>query len=283
VHEQFPHFDSENAIRTILRNPKHKSNPESKYYGMTADQIRDSWAANALDSTTKGTLLHFEIECFYNQDLVEEIQISDLARKEIPVFPYKHSDLLEAYDSHRVDPDVRHTPEWSFFLQFVRDFPDMEPFRTEWMIFDEALKIAGSIDMVFCQRDPLQPDAAPHTLMIYDWKRAKEIKRQSFGHARATNDLLRHIPDSNFWHYSLQLNLYKAILQRQYGYKVTDLYLVRLHENNPEKTYDLIKCADLQREVGQLFAEREKFVAENPPLRSLSVEDMALAVPETMA
>jgi nucleoside-diphosphate-sugar epimerase len=41
--------------------------------------------------------------------------------------------------------------------------------KFEWMIFDEDLKLAGSIDMVY-----ENPDG---TLSIYDWKRSKDISK----------------------------------------------------------------------------------------------------------
>jgi hypothetical protein len=33
-------------------------------------------------------------------------------------------------------------------------------------------------------------------------------------------DPISHIPDTNFWHYSIQLNTYKLIIERKYGYKI---------------------------------------------------------------
>ena len=62
--------------------------------------------------------------------------------------------------------------------------------------------------------------------------------------------------DSNFWHYALQLNTYKAIIERNYGKTVKDLYLVRLHPDAEEKNYELIKLPDLSREINELFEER---------------------------
>jgi hypothetical protein len=64
------------------------------------------------------------------------------------------------------------------------------------------------------------------------------------------------LPDTNFWHYSLQLNTYKAILERNYEKKVTDLYLVQLHPI--QDGYRLIKCADLSNEISELFEYRKK-------------------------
>jgi hypothetical protein len=64
----------------------------------------------------------------------------------------------------------------------------------------------------------------------------------------------------------LQLNTYKAILEKQYGKKVTDLYLVRLHPNNTQQTYELIKCADLSKEISELFDLKRKQMYPEPKI-----------------
>ena len=60
---------------------------------------------------------------------------------------------------------------------------------------------------------------------------------------------IEHLPDTNYWHYCLQLNTYKAIIEEKYGKKVTDLFLVCLHPDNNNKSYKRIKVVDLQSEV----------------------------------
>jgi len=73
-----------------------------------------------------------------------------------------------------------------------------------------------------------------------------------------------HLPDSNFWHYALQLNTYKYILQTKYNKKIKDLFLVRLHPESEEKNYELVQLPDLSVEVNDLFKERIKnFNKEN--------------------
>ena len=68
------------------------------------------------------------------------------------------------------------------------------------------------------------------------------------------------MPDSNFWHYALQLNTYKKIIEDKYGKIVNDLYLVRLHPDCEDNTYELIKLPDLKKELNELFAERIKSI-----------------------
>ena len=71
------------------------------------------------------------------------------------------------------------------------------------------------------------------------------------------------MPDSNFWHYALQLNTYKKIIEDKYGKIVTDLYLVRLHPDCEDDTYELIKLPDLSKELNELFTERLNQLLKN--------------------
>jgi hypothetical protein len=92
------------------------------------------------------------------------------------------------------------------------------------------------------------------TLSIYDWKRTKEIKAVNHWNKWSINPLLSHIPDTNYWHYALQLNTYKAIIEEKYGEKVTQLVLVRLHPD--ADSYEVIELPDLQKEVRLLWKQR---------------------------
>ena len=239
-HDQFPHFDADGIIAKMMKGKKWNS--EHKYWGMTPEEIKESWAKNAASVSGAGTDMHFDIECFMNQELVDE--------NDKPVY-YTHQELLDVYDEEVAEgvPPPNLSEEWQYFLQFARAFPHLKPYRTEWMVYHEELKLAGSIDMVYENKDG--------SLAIYDWKRSKEISKANGFNKYAINECIDHLPNTNFWHYSLQLNTYKAILESKYDKKVTDLYLVRLHPNNVYKTYQLIKCADLQKEVAELFQYRK--------------------------
>jgi hypothetical protein len=95
------------------------------------------------------------------------------------------------------------------------------------------------------------------TLSIYDWKRSKNITRINNFNKFALPEEICHLPDSNFWHYALQLNTYKIILERKYEKKIKDLYLVRLHPDTEENNYDLIQLPNLSKEIVELFIERK--------------------------
>ena len=140
--------------------------------------------------------------------------------------------------------------EWQYFINFVKDHSHLKPYRTEWTVFNEDIKISGSIDMVY-----ENPDG---TLSIYDWKRSKNISRINTFNKFAITPSICHLPDSNFWHYALQLNIYKFILESKYDKKIKDLYLVRLHPDAEEKNYELIELPILSTEINDIIHDRIK-------------------------
>lgn len=230
-HSHFPHFEADVIIKRMMSGKSWKEG--HKYWGLTAEQIKDIWNANRDNASGAGTKLHYEIECFMNSKVLK--------------FDYTHLELLQQYQI-LVKYEKRYLDfgiEWSYFLKFVEDFPQLKPYRTEWTVYHEELKLAGSIDMVY-----ENPDG---TLSIYDWKRAADITRVNVWNKYALTPCISHMPDSNFWHYALQLNTYKAILESKYGKVVRDLYLVRLHPDSEEKTYELIRIPDLKYEIQDLF------------------------------
>lgn len=228
-HTHFPKFDSDAIISSMMKGKAWKEG--HKYWGLTAEQIKAQWTAYGSSVSSAGTDLHFEIECFMNEKLLPG--------------GYTHYHLYNLYMSQHKGIHDSTSIEWQYFINFVKDFPQLKPYRTEWTIYNEDVKISGSVDMIYENEDG--------TLSIYDWKRAKNITRVNNWNKFALPPQICHLPDSNFWHYALQLNTYKAILEDKYGKKVRDLYLVRLHPDAEEKNYELIKLPDLSNEVHELF------------------------------
>ena len=210
-HRHFSEFNSDKIITNILNSKKWDTDSTYKYYKMTRDDINKMWDNNRDQAAQAGTKMHYDIECYYNkQDVVND------------------------------------SVEFQYFRKFTEDMSgDLKPYRTEWMVYYEELKLSGSIDMIF-----ENPDG---TLQIYDWKRCKEIQHETNFGKYATTPCISHLPDTNFWHYALQLNVYKTILEHKYGKKVTNLYLVCMHPDNPYQTYDRIEVPFLNSEISDLF------------------------------
>lgn len=251
-HSHFPKFDADAVIKNIMKGKNWKEG--HKYWGMTADEIKASWNKNRDQVAGAGTDLHAMIEDFMNNDgLNNKVN-----------YYYKHEDLYENYLANKslnYNNDVYNCPEWNYFIKFVQEHSNLTPYRTEWMIYHEDVKIAGSIDMVYLNDDG--------SLSIYDWKRSKEIIKSTNWEEYALNPLIAHIPNTNFWHYALQLNTYKKILEDKYGRIVKNLYLVRLHPETTDNTYELLEVPILTKEINDLFQERKDILKR---LRSLSFE-----------
>jgi len=233
VHGQFPKFDADAIIAKIMKSKSWA--PGHKYWGLTAEEIKAQWTSSGSAAASSGTNLHEKIETFMNDKRFK--------------FEYTHKELIQEYDmlqKYNHDEELDKEIEWTFFIQFVRDHHYLKPYRTEWTIYHEDAKIAGSIDMVY-----ENPDG---TLEIYDWKRCKEITSVNGWNETATNPLIKHLPATNFWQYSLQLNTYKKILEEKYGKRVTKLCLVRIHPDASQ--YELLEVPFLDKEVNDLFLER---------------------------
>lgn len=238
IHSHFKPFEADKIIKKMMKGKLWKEG--HKYWNMTLEEIKSQWTQNGNNVSQLGTSIHYEIECFMNNP---SLQIE-----------YTHKELYEYYKNTNNIDDLNSTKEWDYFINFINDFPNLKPYRTEWTIYHEDLKLAGSVDMIYENPDK--------TLSIYDWKRVKNITTVNNFNSYAITDSICHMPDSNFWHYTLQLNIYKAILEEKYNKIISELYLVRIHPDSEENNYELIKLPILTIEIKDLFNERKKLIQE---------------------
>ena len=94
---------------------------------------------------------------------------------------------------------------------------------TELSIFSFRYNIAGQIDGLFKHLDG--------TFVVWDWKRCKHLRYDSH---TPMLELLSHLPDTNYFHYALQLNLYRHVLETEYDMPVSGMYLGVFHPNRSE-------------------------------------------------
>jgi len=236
-HSHFAKFDADAVVASMMKGKNW--NPANKYWGMTADQIKQQWASSGQAAAQAGTQMHYQIECFMNNPRLSSS-------------PYTHKDLYHDFmgdDGTATRATTGETTEFMFFIEFIRNTPNLVPYRTEWLIYDEQVKISGSVDMVYENQED-------GTLAIYDWKRSAKIEKTNGWGKTATTECISHLPDTNFWHYALQLNTYKTIIERNDRRKVSALFLVRLHPDNPNKSYELLRVPVLEEEMANLFDER---------------------------
>lgn len=167
---------------------------------MTTEEIVDKWQQNGKDARDAGSYMHFQFELYLNG------------------YP---SDLTN--DSMNV-PEIQYGRRW---LEEVIKPRGWRPLRTEMLIFADVtpeeqrpVYIAGAIDALFIDEHGL--------IHMVDFKRSKKIHMQP-ERPRFAKPPLKHLPDCNFIHYSLQQNLYSYILARWYGVRVASMHLAVFH------------------------------------------------------
>lgn len=185
-------------------------NPKPKYMGKTKAQIMKEWDDSRDSASRLGTLMHADIERYLNND-------------------------------PPLDPN---TTEFGYFLNFWSDFkskyPTFKPYRTEWIVYDEDKNLSGSIDCVLANDEG--------DIILIDWKRSKEIK--SFNSFEKGYIPFDKLDNCNYNHYTLQLNIYRHLLESKYNRKIIFMMLVILHPNNigyqtiPVNIYDVASLWD---------------------------------------
>ena len=111
--------------------------------------------------------------------------------------------------------------------------------------------IAGNIDLL-CY------NAYANEFQIWDYKNLKEFTTRNYYGKNCLHSFSRFQECSQVT-YSIQLNMYKAILQRELGIPIGNCYLVHFNYANPDQGFRVYNCIDLQRECN---FELDKLIEE---------------------
>ncbi len=174
-------------------------------------------------------------------------------------------DYIEHHMTNRVFPEPMVSPEGIPFKDISETLPIMReqyhrfrelimgrliPVKNELVICDEDYMMGGMIDQLFL-------NVKHSCLQIYDWKTNTKLQLEN-SYGEKLKGFLSHLDDCEFVHYSLQLGIYKHILEKNTNIKLGDNYIVWFNEEIDE--YQMIKCLDLTLEVEKLLSIRKKEV-----------------------
>ena len=174
-----------------------------------------------------GTFMHEQTEHYFQQGLFD----TD--------FTFH---FLDEEEQISIEKEKQH------FLRFVEDYK-ITPYRQEWPVYDTELNIAGTIDMICKETDG--------TFTLYDWKRSGKVVNpqgqpivEAFGGKRSINGV--DLPDTAFYHYCMQQNLYRYMLEKNYGIHVRAMNLVVLCPDYP--TYYVAQVPKMDEVISQIVA-----------------------------
>jgi len=317
IHDFFGKFDPDGVIDKNFdnwqREPTKKKPNVSPYYGMTKQEIKDMWSTSGKDASLSGSIMHMDIEMFYNyvafikeycdfihmdkvaqeqyivesktvlwQEFVVDFHTEVVANKLdidiiksllgnsnvtlsnnkehiIPSIPeyynvtlfHKYTKSINKYPQHILRFISNDSDEFQQFIKFYNESRfNMFPYRTELIMFDEDHQLAGSIDMLFKDTQG--------NVLIYDWKRSKEFKHSN--RWQSGLGCLKHLNDCNIVHYSIQLNMYRHILETHYDEKVTGMTLIRCHPNITTHECEKYHAKNMQTEIDLILETRMKSI-----------------------
>ncbi len=208
-HTFFPEFDREQ----VLKNTPDSNERIRKWGSADPDEIIIEWERRR----DAGTELHEAIEMWLRSD---------------GRHPTTNSREFQAF--LEFERDVLHARGW-------------RAYRVEWRLYDEQLRIAGTIDALFY-------NDARGEFMLLDWKRTPKFWysvpwwSQPTGHGPCAD-----VPNSQIARYGLQLNIYAWLLRRRYGIAVDDrIALVRFHpQDQRAELHRLPRCPLLVNHILQ--------------------------------
>lgn len=221
IHSFSEPFDEDKMSKIIARRD-----------GLTQQQVLDQWAFNRELACEYGTLAHLYLECLWMN---------------YP-FLYDKNKIVEKFGYDPV------TPKFEAIKPALQKFYDifkerLEIIGAEVVIASEDYDIGGSIDLLAYSKKL-------KAIIIIDNKSNKEIKKESYRDTKMLTPL-SHIPDSNYWHYSLQGAIYKRILEKETGLKVSERkFLIWFDYEN--KKFQIIECANLDEEAKIILEGRKE-------------------------
>jgi ATP-dependent exoDNAse (exonuclease V) beta subunit len=133
---------------------------------------------------------------------------------------------------------------------------------SEVIVYSKELELAGTIDLLIY-------DKMKDEYKILDWKTNRRIETQSYGNKMGNHEATGHIMDCNYYHYSLQLSLYRYILENYYGVRVSGAAICHLTNSRPQ----FYKTHYHEETVKQmLLADREKLKTKSDNLLTKDFE-----------
>lgn len=203
------------------------ANKKSEEFNISPNNIKYTWDFINKKGTKKGSIIH---------DYAENLFLNK-------VFPYPKDEIFSIFG---FDPILK---EYEITKKHVDNFykdcyNKLIPIKTELVVCDEELGIGGMVDMLFY-------NIRSRKFEIWDWKTNKKFS--------TTNEYQRllpplsHLEECDLEIYSLQLGLYKHIIEKYTSLKLGNSYLVWFSHNNDN--YKVIKTKDRENEVKLLLAD----------------------------
>jgi hypothetical protein len=209
-------------------NEDYWSDYKSNQFNVSQKEVLRAWKFINKKGTIKGSAIHNYAEnLFQNKE-----------------FEYPKHIILNEFGFDPVWPEYQTTKK--HVDKFYADVHDkLIPIKTEFVVFDRETQIGGMLDILFY-------NVKKREIQIYDWKTNKSFSKEE-KKRHMLNDLCL-LEDCDLEIYSLQLNMYKHIIEKNTGIKLGKSYIVWFSHNNP--SYEIIEVKDRSYYVNKIIENR---------------------------
>lgn len=190
----------------------------TRYANRTVEDVLAEWHLTNIKGTSMGSIGHAFMEQLVNNRILKDIEVDidlDLIKDKVRFVKIQMFNFWKKFGGSR-------------YLTIAPEF----------VLFDEELKLGGMIDF-------LGYDVVDKCFVILDWKTNKEIKTESWNHEKKLKGMFSHLDDCEFNIYSMQLNLYKYILEHNTTFKIGALRVVHFDIVNEDSTKHNYKTYEL--------------------------------------
>jgi ATP-dependent exoDNAse (exonuclease V) beta subunit len=210
----------------------------AKRDGKLVEDILWQWDYNKDYSCHKGNEFHLMVEEFYQ-------------RRTTPIDKDSIRGFLEnRIQNYHIDGDdylANYYMEMAHMIKNFKNFYDWWKqdhilLKSEFVIGDKEKGVCGTIDN-------LSYNKKTNKLALFDYKTNKEIKREGYK-GETMLAPIDSVPKCELGKYSLQLCLYKLILERNTPFEVGECNIVWVAG---KEDYELINIIDLEKEAKTLF------------------------------
>lgn len=187
IDDHFPKFVGSTQVQKMAKDDKGLH--VGKYKGKTSAELLHKWETDGELARNTGTMVHFIIECFLN--------------------------------GMDIDPFRKFKVIGQFLRWYQKDIVgnNLIPFRTELKVrSDAALKLTGTIDALFIQKNHPPPEDCGDVLelVMIDWKFTEKIDECSRFN-KTGYGVCAHLDDCKKNRYGIQQHAYKYLLERFYS------------------------------------------------------------------
>jgi ATP-dependent exoDNAse (exonuclease V) beta subunit len=132
-------------------------------------------------------------------------------------------DEIDNWIKNGIEPIETKAINGKNWLQNYKLKSDIDVF-SEVIVYSTELNIAGTVDI-------LALDKSTGLYELIDWKTSKRINTSSYGNKTGTSSVTQDVPDCNFYHYALQLSLYRYLLEEFYGINFNNQLIAHLQDD----------------------------------------------------